>query len=278
MTESIESLSQIPVMILCGGLGTRLREETELRPKPMVEIGGRPILWHLMKLYAAYGLNDFILCLGYKGHVIKEYFLNYKAYTADLTLELGAPERVQYHRTNGEEHWRVTLAETGRTAQTGARVARASAYVRSDIFCLTYGDGLADIDIAALIRFHRAHGRIGTVTGVRPPGRFGELRVGSRNEVIEFNEKPQATDGLINGGFFVFDRSFAERYLTADDALVLEQEPLQRLARDGELGVYVHDGFWQPMDTYRELKLLDQYWESGTAPWKVWSDNVGVIV
>jgi glucose-1-phosphate cytidylyltransferase len=278
MNQPTESLSSIPVMILCGGLGTRLREETELRPKPMVEIGGRPILWHLMKLYAAHGLNDFILCLGYKGHVIKDYFLNYKAYTADLTLELGAPERIQYHRTNGEEHWRVTLAETGRTAQTGARVARAAAYVRNDIFCLTYGDGLANIDIGALIRFHRAHGRIGTVTGVRPPGRFGELRVGPNDEVIEFNEKPQASGGLINGGFFVFDRSFADRYLTAQDGLVLEQEPLQRLARDGELGVYVHEGFWQPMDTYRELKLLDQSWESGAAPWKVWSDNLGAIV
>ena len=271
MTERPESLAHIPVMILCGGLGTRIREETETRPKPMVEIGGRPILWHLMKLYAAYGLNDFILCLGYKGHVIKHYFLNYKTYSADITLELGAPDRIRYHSSNnGEEHWRVTLAETGMQAQTGARVARAAAYVQSDLFCLTYGDGLANVDIAALIRFHREHGRIGTVTGVRPPGRFGELMVGPDKGVTEFNEKPQVTDGLINGGFFVFNRCFIEQYLEPRDSLVLEQEPLQRLARDGQLGVYIHDGFWQPMDTYRELKLLEQYWESGAAPWKVW--------
>lgn len=270
MTPDRGSLADIPVMILCGGLGTRLREETEVRPKPMVEIGRRPILWHLMKLYAAHGLHDFILCLGYKGHVIKDYFLNYKAYTADLTLHLGTPEQVQYHGSHCEEHWRVTLAETGYEAQTGARVARAAAYVHGDIFCLTYGDGLADVDISALIRFHRSHGRIGTVTGVRPPGRFGELSVSPDNGVREFNEKPQVTDGLINGGFFVFNRPFLERYLEPRDALVLEQEPLQRLARDGELMVYVHDGFWQPMDTYRELNLLEQYWSSGAAPWKVW--------
>jgi glucose-1-phosphate cytidylyltransferase len=263
-------LSNIPVMILCGGLGTRLREETEVRPKPMVEIGRRPLLWHLMKLYATYGLNDFILCLGYKGYIVKEYFLNYKAFTADLTLQLGAPDRVQYHGSNREEDWRVTLAETGYQAQTGARVARAAVYAKGDLFCLTYGDGLADINIRALIEFHRSHGRIGTVTGVRPPGRFGELRIGPGTGVIEFNEKPQVTDGLINGGFFVFHRSFVERYLEPVDSIVLEQEPLQRLARDGELMVYLHEGFWQPMDTYRELNLLEQYWSSGTAPWKVW--------
>ena len=270
MSVENADLSGIPVMILCGGLGTRLREETEVRPKPMVEIGGRPILWHLMKIYASHGLHNFILCLGYKGHVIKEYFLNYKAYTSDLTLQLGAPDQVQYHNSHCVESWRMTLVETGHEAQTGARVARAAAYVESDIFCLTYGDGLADIDIAALIRFHRAHGRIGTVTGVRPPGRFGELRVGPDGGVLEFNEKPQVTDGLINGGFFVLDRTFADRYLEPLDSLVLEQQPLQRLARDGELGVYVHEGFWQPMDTYRDVGLLDRYWASGAAPWKVW--------
>jgi glucose-1-phosphate cytidylyltransferase len=271
MTTQTAGVADVPVMILCGGLGTRLREETEVRPKPMVEIGRRPILWHLMKLYAAHGSQKFILCLGYKGHVIKDYFLNYKTYTADLTLHLGKPEEVQYHGdSHCEENWRVTLAETGYQAQTGARVARAAAYVDHDIFCLTYGDGLADIDIAKLIAFHRAHGRIGTVTGVRPPGRFGEMRVSGDLGVIEFNEKPQVTEGLINGGFFVFNRSFIERYLSPDEGLVLEQEPLQRLARDGELKVYVHEGFWQPMDTYRELKLLDEYWASGSAPWKMW--------
>lgn len=264
-------VSGVPVMILCGGLGTRLREQTEVRPKPMVEIGGRPILWHLMKLYAAHGLHDFILCLGYKGHVIKDYFLNYKAYTADLTLELGKPEQVEYHASNAEAGWRVTLAETGQEAQTGARVARAAAYVTSDIFCLTYGDGLADVDIAALVRFHRAHGKVGTVTGVHPPGRFGELEIGSDCGVVEFNEKPQVTNGLINGGFFVFNRSFVEKYLEPRESLVLEQEPLQRLARDHELMVYMHEGFWQPMDTAREVALLDQHWASGAAPWKVWA-------
>lgn len=271
MSPDAEDLARIPVMILCGGLGTRLREETEFRPKPMIEIGGRPILWHLMKLYAAHGMRHFVLCLGYKGHVIKDYFLNYKAYTTDLTLDLANPERVQYHGGHEEENWRVTLAETGEQAQTGARVARASVYVQHDLFCLTYGDGLADVDIRALIRFHRAHGRIGTVTGVHPPSRFGELQIASGGGVVEFNEKPQVTDGLINGGFFVFNRVFAERYLEPRDSLVLEQEPLQRLARDGELMVYVHNGFWQPMDTHRELLLLDQQWTSGAAPWKVWS-------
>jgi glucose-1-phosphate cytidylyltransferase len=263
--------SDIPVMILCGGYGTRLREETEVRPKPMVEIGQRPILWHLMKLYSAHGLNDFILCLGYKGHVIKDYFLNYRAHTADLTLDLSVPERVHYHGTNLDENWRVTLAETGLEAQSGARVARAAAYVAGDTFCLTYGDGLADVDIGALIRFHHSHGRIGTVTGVRPPGRFGELQVNTGNGVTEFNEKPQVTDGLINGGFFVFNRSFVEEYLEPRDSLILEQSPLQKLSRDGELMVFVHEGFWQPMDTHREMTLLQRYWSSGEAPWKIWS-------
>ena len=270
MTFDAGPIGDIPVVILCGGLGTRLREETEVRPKPMVEIGRRPLLWHLMKIYASHGLHKFVLCLGYKGHVIRDYFLNYKAYTSDLTLDLGAPESVRYHDSHDEEHWRVTLAETGYEAQTGARVARVAAYVTSDIFCLTYGDGLANVDVGVLIRFHRAHGRIGTVTGVRPPGRFGELRVDQEKSVLEFNEKPQVTDGLINGGFFVFSRAFLDRYLEPSDALVLEQEPLQRLARDGELMVYVHDGFWQPMDTYREVRVLEQYWASGNAPWKVW--------
>ncbi len=257
-------------MILCGGLGTRLREESELRPKPMVDVGGRPILWHIMKLYSTHGLKDFILCLGYKGHVIKEYFLNYKTQTADITVDLGRPDAIQYHNSVDEEDWRVTLVETGAMSQTGARIARAARFIDSDHFCVTYGDGLGDIDLTALLAFHKQHGKIGTVTGVRPPGRFGELRAGNGGEVFEFNEKPQVTDGLINGGFFVFRQEFLERYLDSREDLVLEQDPLQRLARDGELVVYVHDGFWQPMDTYREMKLLNDLWSSDRAPWKVW--------
>lgn len=259
-----------PVMILCGGLGTRLREETEVRPKPMVEIGGRPILWHIMKLYSAHGLKDFILCLGYKGHVIKEYFINYKTYNTDLTVRLGMPEAIQYHNSHAEEDWQVTLVETGDAAQTGARVARAGTYVRGETFCLTYGDGLGDINLEALLSFHREHGKIGTITGVRPPGRFGELRVEASGRAVEFAEKPQVAEGVINGGFFVFQRDFLDRYLDGREDLVLEQEPLQRLAKDGQLMVYRHQGFWQPMDTYRELKLLEQLWSGGRAPWKIW--------
>jgi len=259
-----------PVMVLCGGTGTRLREETGVRPKPMVRIGDRPILWHIMKLYAHHGLNRFILCLGYKGHVIKEYFLNYRAFAADVTVDLARPNSVEYHTGDAVEDWHVTLAETGQTTQTGGRVARAMRYVDGDTLCLTYGDGVGDVDITALLRFHRAHGRLATVTGVRPPGRFGELRVGRDGVAVEFNEKPQVAEGVINGGFFVFQRSFAERYLEPRDDLVLELEPLQKLARDGHLMVYLHKGFWQPMDTYRELMLLEHLWQRGEAPWRVW--------
>lgn len=270
-SDAPRDLEKIPVMILCGGMGTRLREETEVRPKPMVEIGGRPILWHIMKLYASAGFKEFVLCLGYKGHVIKEYFLNYHTYHTDVTVELGRPEAVQYHNSHPEEDWRVTLVETGDAAQTGARVAKAGRYLgRSETFCLTYGDGLGNVNLPALIDFHRKHGKIGTVTGVRPPGRFGELRVDTGGQALEFSEKPQVTEGVINGGFFVFQQEFLQRYLDKSDELVLENQPLQQLARDGELMVYLHEGFWQPMDTYRELKLLDQLWNSGSAPWKVW--------
>lgn len=262
--------TEIPVMILCGGIGSRLHEESEFRPKPMLEIGGRPILWHIMKLYSSYGLKEFILCLGYKGSMIKNYFMNYHANVADLTIQLDRPGNTQYHNSHPLEDWGVTLVETGETAQTGARVARAGKYVRSKTFCLTYGDGLGQIHIQKLLEFHWSHGKIGTVTGVRPPGRFGELHVNGKGLADQFNEKPQVTGGLINGGFFVFEREFLDRYVKNENDLVLEQEPLQQLARDGELMVYVHDGFWQPMDTYREWKLLNELWSEGRAPWKVW--------
>jgi glucose-1-phosphate cytidylyltransferase len=223
-----------------------------------------------MKLYAAHGFRRFILCLGYKGHLIKDYFLNYRAYQSDLTLRLGDSGRIQYHSKNEQEDWEVTLVETGLNAQTGARVARAGQYITEPVFCLTYGDGLGDMDLAALLRFHRSHGKTGTVTGVRPPGRFGELAVTSEGQAAQFNEKPQTTEGMINGGFFVFERSFLKRYLTDREDLILEREPLQRLSQDGELMVFRHEGFWQAMDTYREYRLINDLWEKGKAPWKVW--------
>lgn len=257
------------VAILCGGQGTRLREETEVRPKPMVEIGGRPMLWHIMKLYAHYGLSEFVLCLGYKGYQIKDFFLNYEARMKDLTVRLGRLRAIEYHNGHGEDGWTVTLAETGESALTGARVRRIRRYLDRGPFCLTYGDGLGDINIAELIRFHRSHGKIATVTGVRPPGRFGELEI-EDNQVSAFAEKPQVSTGFINGGFFIFEREFLDRYLDDRDDLVLEQEPLQHLAADGELMVWKHDGFWQPMDTYREWKILEELWDTGRAPWKVW--------
>ena len=267
---SYPMMNKPPVIILCGGLGSRLHEETEFRPKPMLEIGGRPILWHIMKLYAAHGFREFILCLGYKGDLIKDFFLNYQAYQTDFTVHPGNSKQIEYHNHNGTpEDWKITLAETGLTAQTGARVHRAGRYVQGDTFCLTYGDGLGDIDITALLKFHQTHGKIATVTGVRPPGRFGELEAEGSGKVLQFNEKPQNTQGMINGGFFVFKREFLNRLQDQDD-LVLETEPLQRLAREGELMAYPHQGFWQPMDTYREFKMLNEIWSTGKAPWKVW--------
>lgn len=257
------------IVILCGGQGTRLREETEVRPKPMVEIGGRPILWHIMKIYASYGLTDFVLCLGYKGYIIKDFFLNYEARMKDFTVRLGSLPGVKYHNDHSEEGWSVTLAETGEVAQTGARVRRVRRYLDEGPFCMTYGDGLGNVNLKELIQFHRSHGKIGTVTGVHPPGRFGELQVEDKR-VTGFAEKPQVTEGFINGGFFIFEREFIERYLDDRDDLVLEKEPLQRLAADGELMVWPHDGFWQPMDTFRELKMLEELWQTGRAPWKVW--------
>jgi len=258
------------VVILCGGQGTRLREETEYRPKPMVEIGGRPMLWHIMKMYARHGFADFVLCLGYKGQVIREYFLDYHAMNADFTIQLGVKPKVTYYDRDGIEKWGVTLAETGAETMTGARLARVAKYVRGGTFMLTYGDGVSDVNIRDLVAFHRAHGKLVTVTGVRPPSRFGEMDI-KDSRVISFNEKPQVSQGLINGGFFVMEPGFL-RYLSDDPGCVLEQEPLRRCAQDGQLMIYRHEGFWQPMDTFREYELLNRLWTAGQAPWKTWKD------
>lgn len=258
------------VVILCGGQGTRLREQTEVVPKPMVEIGGRPIVWHIMKTYAHFGLKEFVLCLGYKGEVIKEYFINYELRNNDFEVQLGKRDGARLLDGNGEHDWTVSLIETGETSQTGARVYRVREQLGGEAFCLTYGDGLGSIDIRALLDFHKGHGKLVTVTGVRPPARFGELEVDG-NQVVAFAEKPQVTESFINGGFFVIEPGFIDRYLHDDDGLVLEREPLQQVAADGELMMYPHTGFWLPMDTYREWKMLEEMWDTGQAEWKIWN-------
>jgi len=256
-------------MILCGGQGTRLREHTELRPKPMVEIGGRPILWHIMKWYAKHGITDFVLCLGYKANMIKEYFLNYEAMNNDFTLELGSANCIQYHGQGHQERgWKVTLAYTGEKTMTGARIKRAAAYLgpTDETFCVTYGDGLSDVDLQAALRFHRAHGTCATLVGVRPPSRFGELETNG-DHVVAFTEKSQIGNGLINGGFFFFEPRFLD-YLNDTDDCILERAPLEKCAADGQLNVYHHNGFWQCMDTIRDWELLERLWENDQAPWR----------
>ncbi|MEM3101621.1 MAG: glucose-1-phosphate cytidylyltransferase [Candidatus Nitrosotenuis sp.] len=258
------------VVILAGGKGTRIPEETEFRPKPMIKIGERPILWHIMKIYSSYGYSDFVICLGYKGEMIKEYFLNYKFINLDFTITLGKHDDIKVYGRNSEDHWTVTLVDTGLEAQTGSRVKKIERYIDGDIFMVTYGDGVANINIKELISFHLSHKKIGTVTGVHPQSRFGELRIDGR-QVKEFTEKPNIRAGYINGGFFVFNRKIFD-YLRADDNCVLEKEPIETLARDGELMVYLHDGFWQCMDTVRDMRLLNELWSGGKAPWKIWED------
>lgn len=253
-------------VILAGGLGTRLSEETAVRPKPMVEVGGKPLLWHIMKIYSAHGVTDFVVCLGYKGYQVKEFFANYFLHTSDVTFDL-ARNVIDVHH-NAAEPWKVTLIDTGESTQTGGRLKRVAGYVGNDTFCMTYGDGLADIDLGAEIDFHRKQGRLATVAAVRPPARFGALQLDG-NQVRGFVEKPEGDGGRINGGFFVLSPKVFD-YIEGDRTY-WEHEPLQRLAEEGQLNAYVHDGFWQPMDTARERNLLQELWTSGRAPWKVWA-------
>ena len=256
----------IKTVILAGGLGSRLAEETDVRPKPMVAIGGRPILWHILKLYGHYGLTDFTICLGYKGYVIKEYFANYVLHGSDVTIDLAA-NSIDFH-DNAAEPWRVSLVDTGEATMTGGRLKRIVGQLGDvELFCMTYGDGVADVDIAALLDFHRGHGLLATMTAVRPPGRFGAA-VLDGDRVTAFSEKPPGEGGTINGGFFVLSPKIFD-YIEGDDSY-WEREPLERLAADGQLAAYRHDGFWQPMDTLRDKQALEALWQSGAAPWKVW--------
>jgi glucose-1-phosphate cytidylyltransferase len=258
------------VVILCGGRGTRLREETEYRPKPMVPIGKQPILWHIMKIYASQGHKDFVLCLGYKGDMIKDFFRNYLWVTSDVTLRLGRKANVRFDGQHDEEDWTVTLAETGENTLTAGRIRRIKQYIGKDEnFFLTYGDGVGNVDVNAALALHRQHGKILTLTAVHPPGRFGEISLGKADVVTAFNEKPQAESGWINGGFFVASRKVFD-YLDVGDDMMFEREPMQRLAADRQLVAYRHDQFWQPMDTFQEFTLLNQLWQEGKAPWRTW--------
>jgi glucose-1-phosphate cytidylyltransferase len=253
-------------VILAGGLGTRISEETHLKPKPMIEIGGKPILWHIMKIYSAHGLNDFIVCCGYKGYVVKEYFANYFLHMSDVTFDM-TDNRMDVHQRNAEP-WKVTLVDTGETTMTGGRLKRVREYLDTEKdFCFTYGDGVSDVDIGALTDFHRGHGKIATVTGVRPPGRYGALQLRG-NEVTGFAEKPRGDGGLINGGFFVLSPQCLD--LIEGDDTPWESDPMRNLAGQNQLMAFEHEGFWQPMDTLREKNMLEDLWQSGKAPWKVW--------
>ena len=252
-------------VIFAGGLGTRLSEETVLKPKPMVEIGGKPILWHIMKLYSHYGINDFIICLGYKGYIIKEYFLNYSVHNSNLTINLRGGD-VRVHQQNTEP-WSITLIDTGDTTQTGGRLKRVREYLDEEIFCLTYGDGVGNIDIKALLDYHRQQGAIATVTAVQAPSRFGSITL-ENNHVLSFEEKPSGEKSWINGGFFVLSRGVFN-YIENDET-IWERSPMETLARDKSLAAYKHHGFWQPMDTLRDKLSLEDLWKSGNAPWKVW--------
>ncbi len=253
-------------VILAGGLGTRISEETHLKPKPMIEIGGKPILWHIMKIYAQHGVNDFIVCCGYKGYIIKEYFANYFLHMSDVTFDM-ADNKMHVHQNNAEK-WRVTLIDTGDNTMTGGRLKRVRSYLDDEDFCFTYGDGVGDVDITASIEFHRKQGRLATLTAVQPPGRFGALNL-DEVQVSSFEEKPHGDGAWINGGFFVLSPKVIP--LIEDDKTIWERGPMERLACDGQLSAFLHRGFWQPMDTLRDKTHLEDLWESGKAPWKGWS-------
>jgi glucose-1-phosphate cytidylyltransferase len=263
-------LSTVPVVILCGGMGTRLREASEKLPKPLVDIGGRPILWHIMKTYRHHGFRKFVLALGYKSDMIKRYFLDYREHIADFTL---TPEGTgpQYHDAGAMEDWEVTFVETGLKTATADRIRRLSTHLGAEHFMLTYGDGIGDVDLHQLVRTHLDGGRMGTVTAVHPASRYGEMHVDG-DQVVEFNEKPTLATGWVNGGFFMFRRSFIDKYIEDDPDMMLEQRPLQALARDGELTLNGHEGFWMGMDTFRDWTELNGLWDSGNAAWKVWND------
>lgn len=251
-------------VLLAGGLGTRISEESSLRPKPMIEIGGRPILWHIMKIYLAHGIRDFVICCGYKGYMIKEYFANYALHMSDVTIDM-ENNSIEVHRKKAEP-WRITLVDTGETTQTGGRLKRVADHIDGD-FCMTYGDGVGSVDITALVAFHKRHGKLATMTAAQPPGRFGALQLHG-SSVASFLEKPTGDGGWINGGFFVLSRKTLD--LIRDDATLWEREPLESLAADGQLEAYLHHGFWQPMDTLRDKNHLEDLWSSGKAPWQVW--------
>jgi glucose-1-phosphate cytidylyltransferase len=253
-------------VILAGGLGTRFAEETSLRPKPMIEVGGRPILWHILKIYAAHGVNDFVICCGYKGYVIKEYFANYFLHMSDVTFDMRGNEMIVHEKR--AEPWKVTLVDTGDDSMTGGRLKRVAEYVKDEeFFFFTYGDGVGDIDITKSIEFHRSHGKLATMTATYPPGRFGALEI-EDGKITHFLEKPKGDGGMINGGYFVMSPTVID-YI-AEDATIWEQEPLRNLAADGELMAYEHHGFWQPMDTLRDKQHLEELWSGGRAPWRVW--------
>ncbi|MDR1508214.1 MAG: glucose-1-phosphate cytidylyltransferase [Synergistaceae bacterium] len=252
-------------VILAGGLGTRISEETHLRPKPMIEIGGRPILWHIMKLYSHYGIDDFIICVGYKGYMIKEYFANYYMHMSDVTFDMRDGRRVIH--SNDADPWKVTIVDTGELTMTGGRVRRVKEYIGGETFCLTYGDGISDVRVDKLVEFHRAHGKLATLTAIQPPGRFGRLGLNGE-KVVDFFEKPTGDGDWINGGFFVLEPEAVD-YIEGDST-ILEREPLEKLARSGHLMAFRHYGFWQPMDTLRDKNQLEELWNTGKTPWKVW--------